>query len=112
MPKKAAPKKKTAGSKPKQNAKGGLFGFLGKLFLFSLAASIFFVGADLALKNYNKQTLCANSKSCVSDLAPKIENGSKGFFQGRAVVPPQIDPEEKVEPVLGVSTPTGDKHIY
>lgn len=112
MPKKPAPKKKTAGSKPKQKAKGGLFGFLSKLFLFSLAASIFFVGADLTLKNYNKQTLCANSKSCVSDLAPKIENGSQGFFQGRTVVPPQIDPEEKIEPVLGVSTPTGDKHIY
>lgn len=57
---------------------------------------------------------CANSRSCESDLALKIENGAAGIFEGHRVIPPEINinGESEKRPVLGTNTPDPNKHIY
>jgi hypothetical protein len=66
------------------------------------------------LQAINKTPTCANSKSCQSDLAEKIENGAIGTFEGRTVVAPHIDTNADIAklPVLGATTSNGEKHIY
>ncbi|MEK7140973.1 MAG: L,D-transpeptidase [Patescibacteria group bacterium] len=63
---------------------------------------------------WKPQPPCANSKSCTSDLVEKIENGAMGIFEGRKVVPPNINlTSNTTRPsVLGTNSPSEDKHIY
>lgn len=60
------------------------------------------------------QPLCANSRSCKSDLKLNIENNVKGYFQGRQVIPPKIDLalDNQQYNVLGTNVAKGDKRIY
>lgn len=60
------------------------------------------------------QVFCANSLSCIHNLNAEIDNNSIGFVDGHAVTPPKIDLADTSEnsPVLGVTSTTGEKHIY
>ncbi len=72
-----------------------------------------FAGTSTLLKSARSFPTCANSKSCQSDLALKIENNVSGVFHGREVNPPIIDPaKETPSAVLGAISASGDKHIY
>ncbi|MBI5452524.1 L,D-transpeptidase [Candidatus Gottesmanbacteria bacterium] len=111
MPKKSSHRKIPVKTSSKN--KGGLFAFLKKLFLFSFIATVFFVGTDQIIKMQSKQTPCANSKTCVSDLSLKIDNDALGMFAGKKVTPPKIDANADLNtPVLGAETKEGDKHVY
>jgi lipoprotein-anchoring transpeptidase ErfK/SrfK len=57
---------------------------------------------------------CANSATCKSDLAVRVDNDIDGFFQGHKVVPPKVDlaMSSSKSPVLGVRVSNGEKHIY
>jgi hypothetical protein len=56
---------------------------------------------------------CANSKSCTSDLAEKIENGAMGVFAGKEILAPHINlAYDKNFTVLGTKDAKGEKHIY
>lgn len=83
-----------------------------KFFLSLAVCLIAFVITNRVLAEINKPPTCANSKSC-TDLSLKIENGATGVFAGKTVIPPTIDLSSEIAtPVLGDSTPEGDKHIY
>ncbi len=59
--------------------------------------------------------LCANSKTCKSDLSLNIDNNAAGIFQGRTVIPPKISQAfdiPKTPSVLGAKVSQGEKHIY
>lgn len=61
------------------------------------------------------QTLCANSKTCKSDLIVQVNNDIIGFFQGHEVVPPKVDlTKEILKPTVAPEKeiPNKDKHIY
>jgi hypothetical protein len=60
------------------------------------------------------QIPCANSETCFGDLSEKIENDSVGIFQGKQVIPPNINFDEEAQGggVLGTQIPDVDKHIY
>ncbi len=59
-------------------------------------------------------TLCANSKTCQSDLSVHIDNNAVGTFEGHKVIPPKMSLTmgNTSNSVLGASTASGDKHIY
>ena len=61
-----------------------------------------------------KKPLCANSLSCGQEARLQVDNGVKGVFNGRAVMPPAIDLAAEIAQtrVLGETEPTGPKHIY
>ncbi len=108
MPRKSARRTKLAPKKKK-----GFFHFLKQYFMLVAVCMIAFIATDKVLSVVNKQPTCANTKTCKSDLTVKIENGATGTFQGKTVIPPQINPSELASvPVLGASTEKGDKHIY
>src|SRR5579859_471570 len=76
----------------------------------ALGVAILFAGSHF----FKPQASCANSLSCKSDLTQHIDNGTVGTFEGRQVIPPQIDlAYDNTQPtVLGDSTASGEKHIY
>jgi len=105
--------KKIAQKKAGEKKKKGLLFFLRHYLFLSVVALVFFTGTTVAMKGINAQPDCANSKSCKTDLSEKIENNAIGFFQGKKVIPPKIDPADtSVQPVLGATTQKTDKHIY
>lgn len=63
---------------------------------------------------FQQKKLCANSKSCISDLKERIENNVIGVFQGKKVYPPKITiaSDNKQKHVLGENVSPEDKHIY
>lgn len=79
---------------------------------FFLCVAVFAVGYLL------KPALCANSKTCISDLSVSINNNVIGFFQGHKVIPPKVDLKVDLNknvpesPALSVPTASGAKHIY
>lgn len=85
-------------------------------YIFICLACFLFASAVFISSNYllRSQPLCANSKTCKSDLTESIDNDSVGLFSGRNVIPPKIDAASVVSRrmVLGVNTPNSEKHIY
>lgn len=89
-----------------------------------LYISIYFVSLLLGLfllnvgskfvQSSNTNLLCANSRTCQSDLTMKVDNGALGVFEGQKVKPPQVDSNltNLGQSVLGDSVPSGEKHIY
>lgn len=82
-----------------------------KIYFLSLFISSFILAVGSFLK---PQILCANSKTCKSDLIASIDNKAIGFFQGHKVIPPKINlvSVNAKSPVLGVRVSSGTKHIY
>lgn len=83
-----------------------------KIYFFSifLGFSILAIGSFI-----RTQTLCANSKTCESDLLVSVNNDVIGFFQGRKVVPPKVDLAKDIpQPSTPkeVVAPDKTKHIY
>ena len=76
-----------------------------------LMATVVYVGGNYFVK---PQYVCANSKSCTSDLVEEIDNNTVGIFQGHTVFPPKIDfALDLFKPsVLGTNAQGGEKHIY
>lgn len=77
--------------------------------------SIFLSFAILEIGSFIRtQTLCANSKTCKSDLIVQVNNNVIGFFQGHKVVPPKVDLAKDIPepPVPKKSVSGGEKHIY
>lgn len=108
MPRKSARRTKQVTKKKK-----GFFHFLKQYFMLVAVCSIVFIATDRVLSFVNKQPVCANSKTCESDLTEKIENGTTGVFQGKTFAAPEINASEIASaPVLGASTKDGDKHVY
>lgn len=76
-----------------------------------------FVGSAVFVTgNYllQRQALCANSKTCKTDLAESIDNNSLGMFAGRKVIPPKIAQALDSSKLLVLSTNAvnEEKHIY
>lgn len=83
--------------------------YVGLIFASLLVFGVTFI----FLNSKAKAPVCANSKSCNSDLSENIENNVLGIFEGKAVVPPVIDKNRKNDfKVMGVSAVSGEKHIY
>lgn len=68
----------------------------------------------LGINILKRPTLCANTRTCQSDLQEKIESQSTGTFLGQEVNVPPIDLsfDSEQPAVLGESVPEGEKHIY
>src|SRR5690348_6664209 len=78
------------------------------LYLILLLVGIFSFIVTRVLVQAGNKALCANSKTCTSDLKLEIDNNIPAVFQGKTIMPPTIMPqEEKPTPVLGISTPVG-----
>lgn len=84
---------------------------------------IYFISAIVALVAFltgsyffKPAPLCANSKTCQSDLSLNIDNNAIGIFQGQKVIPPKIDLALELQNpesvVLGASVDKGEKHVY
>src|SRR5258708_8422684 len=88
--------------------------YLKRYIFFVITALVFFTTTSILHPAQHAQPTCANSKSCNSDLSVKIENNALGIFAGKKVYPPKIDllPELFNPSVLGVSTASGEKHIF
>ncbi len=73
-------------------------------------SAVFMIG------NYILQAkeVCANTKTCKSDLSESIDNISLGVFAGRTVVPPKIYPglDYPSNLVLGADDEKDEKHIF
>lgn len=95
----------------KRNKKSKTVSHYLKVYFLSVFISsiIFAIGSF-----FQPQFLCANSKTCKSDLLVSVNNDIIGIFQGRKIAPPKVDLAlVKVETsVLGVSVSDGKKHIY
>lgn len=57
---------------------------------------------------------CANSKTCLSDVVEKVENGKTGMFLGNIISVPSIyvNTQSDNPVVLGTNNPALEKHIY
>jgi hypothetical protein len=84
------------------------------LILVAVVGSLICVVLMIFIKMINPPNrLCANTKSCQSDLSEQIDNGVAGIFQGHVVAVPNIDPvADQSLIVLGSSDPEAQKHIY
>src|SRR5579859_6746596 len=113
MQKKTSVQKKTK----KQSAllkKRKLSSYVRKYVLSIIFAFVVFLVTSLLLSQQRTQLICANSKSCGSDLSFKIENNAVGTFAGKKVYPPKIEQTSELFnfSVLGISTVSGEKHIF
>lgn len=77
---------------------------------FACLAGLFF----FTFKNRPGSADCANSISCLGELAGRVDKNTTGIFEGQRVMAPEIDFDQKsAQPkVLGETTPPGQKHIY
>lgn len=86
-------------------------GYYLRIYFASILVSIVITvtGSILSLR-----PLCANSKTCSSDLTASVNNNLAGIFEGHKVIPPKISPggENTGDLVLGAKAPSGQKHIY
>lgn len=100
--------KKTRGKKAHEKS---LSHYFRTLILSLFVGATVFAGGRYFLK---PQFLCANSRSCESDLSLKIENGTTGIFAGHKILAPEIDlASDFTKPsVLGMNDPDVQKHIY
>ncbi len=91
--------------------KKSLSHYFRALFISLFVGIAVFAGGKYFLK---PQFLCANSRSCKSDLSLKIENGAIGLFAGRKILAPDIDLAADISKrsVLGTNAPNPQKHIY
>lgn len=83
----------------------------------SLAAVGFFFASLYQLFPNKPAVICGNSISCTKDLSIQIDNNGTGIFNKHIVVPPKInltlaDFTKSKPNVLGVTTATGEKHIF
>jgi hypothetical protein len=86
--------------------------FIKRYLLGVLVACIAFIVIGVVMMEKNgTASSCANSKTCKSDLSLRIENNTLGTFAGKTVHPPQIY-ETSDTSVLGVSSGSGEKHIF
>ncbi len=82
-------------------------------FLVILIGVFSFAATRMLLDFTNRPPVCANSKTCNSDLSFRIDNNVAGIFEGRKVNPPVIDASsEETGVVLGAAVSPGEKHIY
>lgn len=95
----------------KKFVRRGVVYYLKTTFIAVSVCVVVFTGVSYFL---NSQPLCANSRTCKSDLVENIDNNAIGIFQGREVVPPKIDLARNIldTDVLGENTINGEKHIY
>jgi lipoprotein-anchoring transpeptidase ErfK/SrfK len=80
-----------------------------KLYSVLVIISLIIIGIGYLIR---QQTLCANSKTCKSDLSVKIENNSMGIFQGHKIIPPKIDLSLQNLKSSPSAKPVLVKHIY
>ena len=68
----------------------------------------------LFLTNTRKESTCANSISCITNLETKVENDSLGTYNGQTIVPPKINlsADTSKPKVLGEANQVGKKHIF
>ncbi|HUD09187.1 MAG TPA: L,D-transpeptidase [Patescibacteria group bacterium] len=107
--------KKSSRHKGRTGKNRGWFAHLKRYLPLLFVGAIFFATTTVALRVNQTPPICANSKSCTSDLSEKIENDATGMFQGEKVIPPQITTAMaslSQPPVLGANTTSGEKHIY
>lgn len=86
-------------------------------YYFKLYSLLVFVSLVVFAVGYliGQVTLCANSKTCKSDLVINIDNKSFGLFQGRKIIPPKVDLSTMQDHKSSVSaqpTPLATKHIF
>lgn len=82
-------------------------------FLLVFVSFVSFSITNTFIHSHEKTSICANSKSCTSDLYLQIQNNVPGVFQGKTVYPPIINLTDTTpSSVLGVASPSGEKHIY
>lgn len=107
------PRKSLRKSSKSSRRKKGFFAYLFQYFFLVAVFTLTFVIACRVFSLASPQPLCANSKTCKSDLRVSIENGAPGVFHGKTVMPPRINANEFASsPVLGANTSSGEKHIY
>lgn len=106
-------KKSKRYKKPVKKDRNLLF-YFKRYFLLLFVGVISFTATLGVLRIHQTQPTCANFQSCTSDLSEKVENNTMGMFQGRKMMPPKITAVSPIlqSPVLGVSTASGEKHIY
>jgi lipoprotein-anchoring transpeptidase ErfK/SrfK len=82
-----------------------------KLYFISIIIGLTIVGIGYFVR---QETMCANSKTCESDLLLRIDNDDVGFFMGYKVIPPKVNlnmKELKSSP-SAVTVSKAEKHIY
>lgn len=82
-----------------------------KLYFISIFICLIIVAVGYFIR---QQALCANSKTCKSDLFVSIDNNAIGIFQGHKVIPPKVDLslQNLKSPPSAKITPKLNKHIY
>lgn len=107
----------TKKSHPRKQKKAGTSRYKTPVYYFRISfMSVFLAFAVYSIGSYifPPAPPCANSKSCTTDLAEKIENGATGYFQGHMIIAPPVNPstDSRGKSVLGTNVPGGEKHIY
>ncbi len=105
-------KRSSVSSQKKQ--KRGVSYFLKKYVLGVITAFAVFGFMGFFFLSHHQQPLCANSKTCQTDLSLHIDNNVLGTFAGKTVYPPKVNgsPQLTDASVLGISTGSGEKHIF
>ena len=106
MPKRVHRSKHVSSGKKK-----GFFFYFKWYFASLFVAVLFFAGTTLLLHNHN-EFQCANSLTCKSDLVEHIDNGAVGYFEGKKVIPPHIDPNMQIAQVAVLGATNEPKHIF
>jgi len=76
--------------------------------------TVFVVVSFLYPRIITKKIPCANSISCKETPKFEVETNATGIYNNKPIIVPNIylSQDENVNPVLGVKTSRGEKHIY
>lgn len=111
MPKKSHPHKKALSHRASK--KSGVHVVFTRITLILGVGLLFFFATNSVFNRTNAQITCANSKTCTTDLSQRIDNNVMGLFEGKQIMPPQIDTTNLAAiDVLGTTAKPGVKHIF
>lgn len=104
----------TGKKRPLRGKKKSYSSYLTNYVICVVSAFIIFLLTTLVISAWHTYPVCANSKTCSSDLSLNIDNSALGTFEGKTVHPPKIDPLSELSRsgVLGASVTAGQKHIF
>ena len=80
-----------------------------RLLIFGL---LFLISFEVIWLTRNQTLPCANSKTCANNLETLVENGKQGIFLRQAIWPPEISENNLINPILGDTSDSANKHIY
>lgn len=76
-----------------------------------IVATLFLVSV-MYFRFFATNAPCANSISCKEVPRLEIVMNARGVYNNQSIYVPNISQSDSINPVLGVKTSTGEKHIY